>query len=188
MTGKKVGPAGTIDLDDDTRVMFGLMVLHVLSKKRAKSPLLKIEPVQRDDGLSEILFERLAAADEIIRYLITHLRVLDPDIIPLHLFKEVMKEAAMLYDVVLDAAKEKDVSIGSRGHLWFKPNTIRAYEKIKQGFRFIKPDHLQIDYDFAFEKERRDFVARIVDKYFDDIKMKAPPKTAMNKLLRNLEQ
>jgi hypothetical protein len=181
MEERKVGPAGTIDFDEETAAMFGLMVLHVLSKKRSKSPLLKIEPEQRDDGLAEALFERLTLADEIIRYLITHARILDLDI-----FKDVMKDAARLYDAVLNAAKKKFNSISKIGDEDTEKATRFVYEKMKGDFRFIKPNHLDIDYNLSYHNEKREFVTRIVDIYFKTMGIKTLQKSKMKELMSNI--
>jgi len=189
MDERKVGPAGIINLDDETNDLFGLMALHVIINDPPKSPLLEIEPGQRDDGLTEILLEKLSFADEIIRYLITHLVILDLDIIPLYLFKEVIMEAERLYDTVVNEAKNKQVTIRSRGSDWVKRITLSKYDNTKKAFRFIKRDHLDNDdiYELSYSKEKRDFVTRVVDSYFKDKGLKKLPKSRMEELLNNIK-
>jgi hypothetical protein len=187
MDKRKVGPAGIIDLDDDAKSLFGLMALHVVINDPSHSPLLQVEPEERDDRLSEILFEKLSAADEIIRYLITHIQILDLDIIPLFLFKEVMKEAERLYDAVVDEANKNRVTIRSRAADWIKRTTLSIYDNMMmKDFRFIKRDHLDNDdikYELSYSNEKRDFVTCIVDIYFKTMNIKALPKSKMDKLM-----
>lgn len=187
---KKVGPAGIINLDDETKDLFGLMVLHVVFNKPSKSPLLKIDPKQRDDGLTETLFDKLSVADEIIRYLITHVRILDLDIIPLFLFKEGRKEAERLYDAVVNEAKKKHVNIRSRSSDWVKETTLSIYDNMmKRDFRFIKRDHLvndEITYELSYSNEKRDFVTSIVDIYLISMGITTLPKSKMDELMSKL--
>ncbi len=187
MDKRKVGPAGIIKINDETNDMFGAMLLHVIFNEPSKSPLLEIKPKERDEGLTETLLDKLSVADEIIRYLITHMRILDHEIIPLYLFKGVMKEADRLYDAVADEAKKQNVTIKSRDFSWFKSNTLSVYRKMKGDFQFINTYHLGIAYNFSYGNEKKEFITRMVDIYFKAIDIKMFPKSKMSELMSHIE-
>lgn len=126
------------------------------------------------------LWQRLQHADEAIQYLVDFIMKHHSDYPLIDVCKNTKDEIDRLYNAIIKAAKKQKQSISVFDQDLIEKAVYKEYCDNFQSFKYIKHDHLKINYKFTGGKEKRDFRDAIIRKMMEE--MRANVKDMQNKI------
>ena len=128
--------------------------------------LLRSMNVSSTDEERDELYDRLEAADEAIRYLMSFL-VKDSDIPLLHLIQKAAPEIDRLYAAIKNFVKSErtlitEIAKSKKGRTAIQNAVEKEFDRHADKFKYVKREHLDISYKLTGTKELRYFYEKIL--------------------------
>ena len=128
-----------------------------------------LKDVSSDEIETYELWQRLQDADGAIQYLVDFIIKHHSDFPLINIYNNKKDEIDSLYNAIIKTAKKHKKSISRLEPDQIEKIVYQEYDDNIQSFKYIKRDHLVINYEFTGGKEKRDFRDAIIRKMIKEM-------------------